>query len=242
MKKIFAMAFIALTTLSACTGNDDDSNNSDTVLVKKITSDAGTDYEETATFTYDGTKIKRITYDSSNYIKFTYTGDLLTLSESYEDGVLDQKQIFTYNEEGQLIDLKYYEIDSDDPSTDYFQRTTYVYNANGTISTTSYDDEAGTNVTSTGTLTVVNGNLVSFNNSNYSGTYTFDTKNNPFKNIKGYFAIILAGEEGGINNILSSNNDFDQVTTYTYTYNEDGYPVTETELNNNESSVTEYTY
>ncbi len=251
MKKL-ALAFSALLLiLSSCSSSDSSSSSTTDVLPKKsiYTDDDGT---YTTLFTYNGNKIVTAISDDDTSIEFTYTGDLITKIEYFEGSTLDQTDTYTYNSSNQLVTfLRITYLD------DYGDRTTYVYNSDGTISFTDYsgDSTSQTMVDRNGKIFFENNELVK--TEFYIGssstlfntlTYTYDTKNNPFKNVTGfdktgYDEGYTQGVNRNILTILGTAFNSDDAT-YDYTYNSSNYPtnVLETFTFSGMTTSTQYFY
>jgi len=229
MKKIFTLAAIALFTLTSCSDNDSDATTTteeNVVLVKKIvvTDEEGT---ITQTFTYDANKITNVVSSNGDEDKWYYdNNDHIIKIEYYEDGVLQYEDIFEYNANGQVVANYWREV-----NYDYAEKTAYAYNANGTISTveTWGDLSEQTHVDGTGIITLTNGNITQYAFTSSSGpttinNFTYDDKNDPFKNAVGHEVMTLIIPEGGVNNILTSVDEGNNNYTLTHTYNSDNYP------------------
>lgn len=243
MKKIFAMAAIALFMVSC---SDDDSNSTQTSgkLVKVISTDS--EGALTSNLTYDGNKLKEINDTDGEKQVITYTGNLVTEWKYYDtNNQLTSKDIYQYNSQNQLV--TYYELYYDAEFGDEAYKTTYVHNANGSISFTEYysdnadDLNSFTEIDATGTITETT--LTTIYNSGEDTevyTYTFDGKNNPLKNITGMEKIAFANTMGTTKfyteNVLTQASSWNSgasvvESTYTYTYNSSNFPLTEVETN-----------
>lgn len=230
MKKIFTIAAIALFTITSC--SDDDStptsnpDESAILPVKIIRTEDGEII--TSDLTYNGTKLVSVINEYGSDL-YTYDGDQIVERKVYEGSTLMYHEFFEYNENGQLSE--YRELTIADNTAN---KTLFTYNSNGTISTEEYGGnlESQTELEYNGIITMENGNIVSYVNEISNYTYTYDTKNNPTKNITGIQAIYIAIQSGGVNNITSENyvvvpSGIELDWTYTYTYNSDNFPVTE---------------
>lgn len=236
MKKIFLfVSFIAL-TLTSCSSSDDSSPDPTNMLVKKFTSN-DEDGVLTTNITYNGNKIVKMV-DSDGYrAQFTYTGNLITKVDSYVDDSLEQSDIYTYDSSGRVLSYKMLDFGSETGDL-----TTFNYNANGTISTELFvgdlDDQSMLN--ETGMIYFTNGE-VSKIEKYFDGTlastslYTYDTKNNPFKNITGFSAISFTdGDASGILHNVLTNVYEGSSSTFSMTYNSSDYP---TKIVENEGST-----
>lgn len=253
MKKLALACGAFLLMLSSCSSSSDSSSSStnDDVLVSKTVETYALDGSVvTSNYTYAGKKIVQETDSDGVVTKFTYTGNLITKIEYFDDSdALEQTEIFAYNSSNQLT--SYTRLEHFDDNGD---RETYVYNANGTVTCTSYDGDLLSQDNFYGT------SIIYFTNNEVSmieeysdidiltGTrlYTYDTKNSPFKNIIGFDKIqFIENEAVGIHhNIVTDNyTDFGVLTTYTttYTYNDNNFPLTAVE-SGGDDITTEYTY
>lgn len=242
MKKIFALAAIALFTITSCSDDsssstDNPNTNTDNVLLKKMVevSDEGT---TTINYNYSGNKLTGITYSDGRYETITYTGDLITLWKIYdENDVVTEQYEYEYTN-GILTTEKIYQFEwSQQPGV-----RDYTYNPNGTISFFSQGMDAGEHTPDRMTL---------FNtNFNVSYVSTYDNKNNPLKNITGitkiYFSVI-GGGTNYLNNVLTDtrvipNDPDDLLDSYVYTYNSQNYPVSAVMTNHEDNEVTNIQY
>ena len=225
---------------------------SDVLVTKKVENYTNDGMVITTNFTYNGKKIVGTTDSDGDYEHYTYAGDLLTNIKYYDsDDVLQEEETFTYNGNGDLV--SYLMIES---VGDHGQKEDYVHNSDGTISVTSYYGTAASqpNMASTGVIYFVNGEVskietttAGFDDS--TTLYTYDTKNNPYKNITGYAKIAFVDfDANGCNhNILTSNTagtSSNESYTTVYTYNALNFPLTDVETDNSDGTTisTQYTY
>lgn len=187
--------------------------------------------DQTAVYSYNGNKIVSEIYTDSQGLQttttYSYDGDNITLIEEREEGELVYRETFQYNTSNKLetyIAVDFWE--------DTSIKETYVHNPDGSINVTRLIGDLDTQTEDDGTSTIyfVGGEVdrITFSAGN-TITYTYDNKNNPFKNVVGFSKIAFVdGEARGISkNILQttgSTPDFD----FTYTYNTDNYPLTST--------------
>lgn len=224
MKKLLYLFSAIALTLASCS-SEDDSNNISDVLVTKIIET----YEDNSTYTteyvYSGTKLVSSTDSDGEYQLFTYTGNLITKIEYFlSDDTLDQVETYTYDSSDRLISfVRVFPTD-----TDWGNKETYTYNTNGTISVNYYsgDYNSQTNLDQTGVITFLNGEISQIATSDgNTDDYTYDNKNNPFKNVLGYNKIYFtdALTDGVVNNIVtmtSSTTGGSYVNTNTYNSND----------------------
>jgi hypothetical protein len=241
MKKLIAMAAVAMTMMIAsCSGDDSDSTNNNPnengpLLTKMIET-----YDEeifTTYYHYDGNKLTGTTTDGGHYSEYTYTDDKLTKYEYFtEDDILIDKNLFTYNAEGKLSELLEIHFFDDES---YYTKTVYTHNSNGNISVSLYsgDETEQNELLSTGTVVVQNGNIMSIalnyvDGESWVDTFTYDNKNDSFKNVFASDVLALRSifDNGGgwTNNVLTIDTTYPEGGdyTFTYTYNSEGYPIT----------------
>jgi hypothetical protein len=233
MKKILMlMGGAALLTITACSSDDNNSNSSSSgPVVKRIVyQDEDPDgYNSDVTYTYNGNKIVQGVHTDGYVEKFYYSGDRIVKIEYLTDGAIEAKDLFTYDASGMLTEAS-------TQFDDFEERTTYAMAGANTITQTYYSGPIGNDTPDwTATLTVTDGEVTQ---STHVGTsYTYDTKNSPFKNVTGWAAIAHANAgdhelEGSSHNILAiqNNSSSPNYTTNTYTYNADDYPITVTSV------------
>jgi len=245
MKKILHLfGILTLVLISSCSKDDNtESETSDTnsVLLKKVVSKYGTN-ELTSVFTYNGNKLTTVNYSDGDSYSFTYTGDLITKIEYFEKNVLSEKDLYTYDSQGNLVT----EIRIEGS---YGHRTEYIRNSDGTISYNGYYGDVTSQKTfsTKGKLYFSNGEIIKNESSDTAGsstyedvvTYSYDTKNNPYKNITGFDKIAISEsfndlfddlESGITHNLLkeewTSFNKLEDTTTCTYIYDSNGFPKT----------------
>ncbi|MBF4519189.1 hypothetical protein IRZ71_22790 [Flavobacterium sp. ANB] len=242
MKK-FLLLFCAISlALTSCSSDDD---SSDSVLLKKVVI-TGSGGKTTVNYTYDGNKLVSVVDDFKVInMHYTYTGDLITkIDFKLPDGSIEQTNSFSYGTDGKLTTFVRVEFDEDDFKG---YKEVYTYNANGTISVKAYsgDDKTQTNATGTSTITFVNGDvseITSTNSPNHK--YTYDDKNNSAKNVLGLDKIAFVDGEGTdvFHNELSDTSDGEVWSTYSFTYNSDGYPEKSTSNEEGEDFTSEFFY
>lgn len=232
MKKLLFL--ISILFFTACSSDDDNKANSETILVTKIVETYegnGTTDTYTTYLNYDGSKLVGQTFDIPNSnAAVTYTGNLITKIEYFYNSNLAQEVLYAYDSSERLINFKRYEYGG---SNDFGVNVDYVYNSDGTV---SYEKESGNlptlNPSSTGVINFnTDGSVSTIVASNgYTYTYTYDTKNSPFKNIMGIDKLIFEDDEASnfiLHNFLTRIEDsgFSTTTTnYSYTYNSNNYP------------------
>ncbi len=220
MRKTIFTLFVAAATLLSCSSDDSPSNPpaNDGVLLKKVIDTFEGGFVVTTELTYDGNKLTQISTDDGSTDTFVYTNGLLTQQTHTWEGS-SSVRTFEYDANNRLI-KRYH---------DGILAYTFTYNQDGTISKT---ESSGNSVN---ILTFENGNLISDAYTNNAGTdyvvsYTYDTKNNPFKNIHQKDVFALLGYYNA-NNVLASAasgtgvDNYDNSTTTYSSYNSNSFPV-----------------
>lgn len=284
--KLFFMPFVlALGLFYSCSNNDEAGEtipvnpDNQTGLVKRITASQQNlnvwynnstniyaDVLALATYSYsNGNKIQQIDWSTSfsdfsdgtqaytrhSLQTFTYIDDLITYTKYVGHNSVRELTI-EYDSQQRITKItsgEEYLVTYPSSNTIHVQS-----NINGTQVSEIYSYE--------------NGNLVNLQQMNgaptaYTANLGYDTKNNVFKNIKGYEKYLLAigllfspdgivvgwdsphwvAVAGSANNLISENFAYQTNTIYsydiTYTYNSENYPIGAIEiLSNNNGSVT----
>ena len=241
------MLFSTAAVISCSTDPDPDpSQPSGGMVPKKIERSYSQGWPmSTVTYTYDGNKIKEINISPQPDVsrgKFTYTGDNITKLEVFAGPNFTPYTVSTF-----------------EYANDKLSKVTSVYNSNSTVRNYTYNaDGTVTEVTtggynSTKKYTLSSGNITKTdfldNNGNVvsTETATFDAKNNIHKNITGLSKIFnLEGLfwdliQADANNRLTFNQG-SMNATYTYEYNNDGYPTKMVETKGTNTTTRVITY
>lgn len=260
MKKIFLAAFVAFSAMMATSCGETenvenvDNPNTDTVLLKKVITTDADGVTDTVTFNYNGNKIVSQSATHGYSAQYFYTGNLITNVKEYDEGVLGNEMNYSYDLTNRLVLFE---------NTDYFNNIfskieyTYVSNTQVTTVESLNNDGHGFAVTANGVMTLdANGNLIKYVRTFVDGgeeqvnNFTYDNKNNPFKNITGMQAIGLAEYDMAINNALTyafpifTAEPLIETGSSTFTYNANGYPETSTDTDEalGGTSVSRYIY
>ena len=245
MKKILCFFGALVFALTSCS-SDDSSSNSDsgTVLLKKTVKTDPDGEKITTIYKYDGNKIVSITDGEEFNRYFTYDGDLITKIEyKYPNGEVEQINTYEYKDGKLTTFLRV------DPEINWGSKEVYTYNANGTVTAVSYsgDSKSQTLKGDTATIKFVNGEVSEIiDDKGWGHKYTYDSKNNPLKNIVGFDKLAFEdGEAEGVNHNMLTDKDISEDDLWinsTYTYNENGYPVKEVDEGSDVPGVTEFFY
>jgi hypothetical protein len=226
MKKLLYLFSASLLVFASCSKDDNTPDPVTSTLVKKV---IYTDLDKsvfTTETTYNGNKIVSTLDSDGSKEVYTYTGEIITkVEETDGKGVLESTTEYTYNN-GKLATSLVKEV-----GADYNYKTVYTYNADGTVSfadvmintKTGATDDGGT----VGKYTYNGGNLVkkvySYYGKEYSSTFEYDTKYNPFKNVTGYSLLLDNEDDASVNNVVKRTSS-GTVSTNTYTYDANGFP------------------
>jgi len=227
MKKISTILFLLSISLISCSSDNSESKNNSQLIRKIVSVSNGNSYE--TTFSYDGNKLNEV-LNGTNKLEYTYVNNNITSVKRYSINLLQSETLLEYDSQERVSSELYI-----DYLTSTSEKTFYTYNNNNTVSLQKYfgDISSQPNTGSTGTIyNNVNGETYSIENF-YQGNlsskivWTYDNKNNPFKNIIGYnkqptilgkFFNNITTENFDSSNTLTSNS------TFNYTYNQNNFP------------------
>lgn len=226
MKKILCLFAFSTLFLSSCS-SDSSSPTASGPLVKTLMIDNANpaDDDFNLLFTYSGDKLINVKDAGSVIDQYIYSGDKLTRVNYPQDNTY---VVIEYA--GNQV-TKFTEYD---PDFDSATKTLVTYSGN-TFTRTVYDGDLAsqTVLNYTEVCTVQNGNITQLSRTSAFGstvteTYTYDTKNNPFKNISNFsvFQVLDIDIDGNANN-QTAINYLGNPYTISFTYNADNYPLTE---------------
>lgn len=248
MKKVILLFAVAASVLlTSCSGSDDAPSKTDdapsktddvaskaddvastaNVLLKKTIQTQG-DKTITTNFSYNDNKIATIISDNGLKQQFTYTGDLITKIEVFNDDKLQQTFTYEYNSDKQVITFN--SIDKLNLSV----KETYVYNADSTVSVAKYIG-SGTSLSASPFMSIISFekgeiSMIQYQSPDLVTKFTYDTKNNPLRNVIGLDRIAYAGEaSSALHNVVKMENVGAVTFSTQYTYNPDNYPVKSTQ-------------
>lgn len=242
MKKLFLLLSLVSIVFASCSSDDGTTSEPElttngTILKRTISSNGPSLYS--SDYYYNGNKLQKIVSTSGETIQFTYTGNLITKTEYYDDGVLKEISNFQYNSDGKITQRL-----SVNPVNNNAYRCDFSYNSDGTVLVKGYDGNstAQTNqMVDRKVFLFPNGDVdkieeyVVVNGVNHTRTshYTYDDKNSPSNAILGYNKIKFwdTGTYGNSHNNTSivfstTENSNTTSTNLTYTYNSYNYLVT----------------
>lgn len=226
MKKFLLAALLANCFIACSSDNDDrDENTNDVILPVTITSmENDGSYSYTSTIKYNGSKISEIHDYEGGKIVYQYDGDnIIKITDYQKSGKEDMTQVYTYKNgkvatlvttEGLSGDRQYVTTSTYDWVTNNHVEVSRKDNFNDTIRKTNYYYD--------------NENLIKTEDENTIITYTYDSNNNPLKNIKGMN--VVTDSDYGTNNLIKkeykskSSGGSSNTYTTTHEYNTNNYP------------------
>lgn len=248
MKKLlYIFGFFFLTLFFSCSSSDGDgidgssSGSFDGVLLTRILEDTGE-----SIFSYEeGNKLSRIGqyYVDVDDVQFTYSGDFITkwgflndngvisdyTTYNYTDGKITESRLYTYSG---LLEISEWTYTSNIIIINILHKDTY----NGVDSWRERTSKLYLNINNN----VTKSEYFEDNSLKQETTYLYDSKNHPYKNIRGFS---LLGLWGNRNNILKEtttsylgSQSYTDETKYSYEYNEFNFPKKSTIINNNGSA------
>lgn len=225
LRKIILISGIIFSVIS-CSSDDTQNENTNYVLPKKFvqTNSQGTITNDAY---YSNNKIINEVASNGFEGKYYYTGDLITKFERYQNSVLKETYIYSYNN-GKVISCNINVVD-------YYNGTlTINYNQDGTITYNTSFVYPPSNVAENKsyTATITNNEIATFteNGSNVIYTYFYDSKNSARKNILGFDKIYLTNIQsiiGCYQNVVQIKRNNIIKKTSVFTYNSELYPITE---------------
>lgn len=225
MKKLLTLA-IAVILFTACSSDDSSAQSKETaVRLKKIISTNEDGEIITSDYNYTNTKLSSVISTDGSSSIYTYTGDLNTGMERYENYTLRYNYTYKYDENNKLLS-KTVLVHNLFPK--FGQRDLYTYNEDGTTTIKSYQGDFESQMELIETTTVSYPNATTIQYESAGGTkiiYNYDGKNHPLKSI-------LETDMYAQNLLTVIDITAAEPITYfdnTYTYNSTNYPVTSTE-------------
>ncbi len=232
MKKIIASLSIVLFSIVSCSKEEVATPEVLGNLPIRIENISEGDGNSTTNITYNGNKIVESSDTGNNGIVyktvFTYNGDLIVKLESYKGSVLKDSDEYIYENNKIKTILSLDNRVNFQTNLPYVEKTkkVYTYNTNGTILEEQFILVNGVYVNqnrtklftynSTGNLikseenstnSYFNGTTNIITTSNYTYTYEYDNKNNPFKNITGLNKISFS-DTFSVNNVNKETSTF----------------------------------
>ena len=244
MKRIILLV-CTIVLFSSCSKSSSDTvvepaQNRNLITRVETTRDGNTKIEN---ISYDGNKIIEFTSSATSKARYTYVGNLITNTQSFENNVSTGTTSYTYTGD-KLTGVYRTEISNGGTGTTYRSRNAFTHNNDGTINFIRYSINSANVETQIGTgkYTFLNGNMIKEEYTcltfNEIVTYTYDTKNNAIRNISGSDKLI-DNEQNSVNNVLTSSQAKNETpvggtayattlnNVYTYVYNTNNYITSE---------------
>ena len=209
------------------------------------------------TYTYDGNKIIKCEYSTYSGKKkwvYTYTGDLITKEDKYENDVLLVSYEHTYENNKIATSI----VKNHGTQSIFKSKSTYAYTSDTSVIRENYyynSNIANWTKSSSVRYTIIGSHITKEEILKADGTpnsttvYEYDNKNNVFKNILGFDKLIYKTDVSDDTKHNTTNN----ITKYyyspsygelnfTFNYDTDNYPISKTWFNGNSISTETYTY
>ena len=237
MKKLLLLSAILIFACSSDDSSDTNDNPNNYKLVETyqysyVNNDPNSDnfgnlYEMTASYSYDGNKLLNITISNNNdsgIVNYTYNDNNQISGVYYSGGDVGEAE---YDNQGRLVTWTYTDVDDNPIGNPSISVANFVYNQDGSGVQTWQGGQSYTY------LFDQNGNITTIINpdewdGNTERNFTYDNKNNPFKNISGNGFFINIWFQG-LNLYPSINNNIvtaeNENNIFFYTYDEDDYPI-----------------
>ena len=251
MKRLTALSGILLFMLASCSSDGDGTKpniaNSDILLKKTITT-FNDGSSVTANYTYQDKDLMKIVYSDGRTADYIYEGENLIKVREFHNEELYKTETFDYS--GNKITKATTAFTGEETSFQFLfehnnneiEFTKYIKNSSGfyELSSTSDMKMNSINIAEITEYTLQTNTILNVY------TFGYDVKNNPFRNISANKALVIARQQGGVNNPISfirTGPGASRTVTTSYTYNGDNFPVTSTATNQNgEVTTTEYFY
>jgi hypothetical protein len=231
MKKLlFLLCVLAL--LASCSADPNEGEN----LLKTKIEHGFFENEPTivSNYTYNGNKLENIVKSDDTQLIYVYDGDLIVNIKTYRDVTLINEEQYQYDSSERLIQSKrfWYELD-------YCLKKTYTYNADLTVTETTYTGNltSQNDLWQTDQLQFENGQIkirqtdyATMPDGIFTAVYTYDDKMVPEQNILGFDKLNLVNTSGTImHNIIwveQTDTVSGEVGTfgYGYLYNANNMP------------------
>lgn len=254
LKFLHILFFVAL--IFSCSSSENSSGDevSETTekLLKKYSKEINGQIVNSLELVYDGNKVVEVLLPLNNRITYTYENDLLVLEQDFDYSfsnqqydIFDDQTTFQY-ENGVLVsDKEVYDLETGDHN-----KHKYTLSPNGKIVQYDYFHDGDINSWPPGggsrIFTFNQENVVSESQTNVNEDEmfrierTFDDKKNPLLNSniqskRQFWALFLSpmSDNNMINrNSFDENNELYSSLTYSYEYNDDGYPIKRMEFDN----------
>lgn len=231
MKKI--LLFVTALAMVSCSDNDNSGTGSstDATLLTSMSQTQGDGTQTTATYRYSDNQLIEISNPVVNQKTIlTYNANFPTEINTYRGNELTQKTVIQYTGNGQLAQQVIYRYTLG--NTADINKYTYTFGAEN-VTVTSYRVTGSSDVLAGSFVYTLSasGNIMSkVVDANNGTTYTYDGNKSPFSEIAGAQVLRLIFLDGGPNNILTTRIIAGGTVTNTYstyTYNSDGFPLTE---------------
>lgn len=222
MKKIILMLAVAIAAASCSSDEGGVSGpTAGVILPKKIIETDADGLSTTSNYTYNGTKLDKVTTSDGVTIDINYSGEFISEVVYKFGSTVINRELYTYDNQGRVSEYVYLDYDFEEGS-----RETYTYGSGNAVVTEYFGTLTSQNeLSGSYTMVFTNGEVTSKQINGGTITYTYDNKNNPFMNVTGYSKIAYTGGtiDGIMHNVLTETGLFGTRTT-AHTYLPNNYP------------------
>jgi hypothetical protein len=244
MKKTLFFLCTSILLICSCSENEPVGEEAPNILIEKIISSDG----KIQTFRYSGNRLDTIVYDKDSAIVYSYSGELISKAEILDSNYEPTGKYETYSYSKNTRSKKYYH------NNILIKEEFFTYNLDRTFVKTIKKYNISNNAL-IGSLIEknyldLNGNIIKKekleeNNSiSQTDSFTYDDKNGMFRNL--LLSVYFSNVGKGANNLTNHQSSSGTNITYTYQYNDFGYPISSTEtkkiLNINKIVIYNYFY
>lgn len=250
MKRII-FAITAMFLLAACSSDDSETTPVtplyNGVLLKKMvqTFEGGTPH--VVNYTYSGNKIISAAGEDGYTFVYFYTGDQITMIQTINNfNQVIRTGTFAYHPSGYVSVYR-----SVDPQNHWGAKIVYVRNADGTMDATEYTGDENSQTEISGTRKYfpgANGDTelqeVYFPGGTKKYEYTYDEKNDPFKNVLGFKAIDPEGHRYNVTQMTARGFDgsVENTEITDYDYDAQDFPTHSVKTSDHMSTLTTQYY
>ena len=255
MKKLCFSLFLLALTLTSCSNDNEQTapvvTDPNSILVKKtIDTSPSPNPQSITNYNYSGNKLLNTIDNEGGKDVYTYTSDLITKIEFFRNNILLSTQLFVYNSNKKLIEHKYFNNYNNSEGL----RKTFVHNANNTISCNEYSGDFTTQNQFESSAIIYDNKIETTSQGIiYKDFFTFDNKNNPYKNILGFDKISFIYDtrisfSNYTQNVVSSysidpaTNQQINPSNSVITYNTNNFPILDVTTSYGDENKIEYFY
>lgn len=232
----FKILFFLVFIFVSCTSDDQqEAMNEDNLLLKKMIVTSSDNSVLTYNYEYDGRKIVKISLSDGSSTRYYYQGNLITKVVEYNstNSNPSSELVNEYDSNERIVRTYYTDFlnnISSETEYSYDQDLIINYTSNQTNNTNQSIDFYSGFLYKNAQGEIIQHERYFEGNLFYILYFSHDSKNSTFKNIIGFNKLLNSIEMGKYNNVLgryddSMQDDFLEVYTFDYEYNEFNFPV-----------------